>query len=297
MCKNGLVPVKHCLKKPVGRIVKLEPQERWKKNVRERFAALKVSNEFERLRQRGLDVLGRKRLLTPEEWWTVLGKVWSSPEYGEWHQECRRLGDRFGLAPWTIEMACLLKDYTLDTQPHVAAVQWPQIGVVTDCTDQVFLEWLCYEAQRLNLHIYQREGSSDHRTGRIGYGSPPLTPLTASSKPPRHKAFMMRVDIPVDFPPEAARNLQKSASDLGRELLERLGYRVWRRQRGSKLMSRAVELRAGEPELASGEIYDIIDGIYGEYGPMTDDQQRRELIKSQRKKVRRRLKDRYEFKA
>ncbi len=284
----------------------------------DRFMALKLSNEFKELQQRGLVVVGRKRLLTSVEWWTVLGNVWSSPEYGEWQQECRRLGDRFGLAPWTIEMACLLKDYAPDKQPNVTAVQRPQIGVVTDCTDQVFLDWLRYEAQSpdldlhldwlryeaqrpdLHLHVYKREGSSDHRTGHFS-GPPPLTPLTDSNRPPRHKAFMMRVDIPVDFPPEAAREIQKLASDRGRELLRRLGYSVTKRQRPSKLMSRADELRAGEAHLADWEIHQIIDNIYGEEDPeggpiLGHDWQRKRLIKAQRKALWNSLKDLYGFK-
>ncbi len=262
--------------------------------------ALKICSEFKKLQQRGLAVVRRRELLTPVEWWTVLGEVWSSPEYREWQQECRQLGDRLGLTTWVIEMACLLKDYTPDKQPHVAAVQWPQIGVVTDCTDQVFLDWLRYEVEQLNpsLHVYQREGSSDHRTGHINGPRPP-TPLTDSNKPPRHKTFMMRVDIPVDFPPEEARKFQKSASDLGRELLRRLGYPVTERQRTSKLMPRAAELRAGKAQLSSGETYNIIDDIddiHGEDDP-GNDQQRRKLISSQRNALRRRLKNQFGFKA
>lgn len=81
---------------------KLRPQERWKKHIMERLTALKQSGELGKLRAKGLATLGRKKLFTAAEWSESFTKRGSSQEYLEWHDECKIVGERFGLAPWVV---------------------------------------------------------------------------------------------------------------------------------------------------------------------------------------------------
>ncbi len=98
------------------------PEERWKEHINERFTALKVSGELEKLRAKGLAILGREYLLTEEEWQQSFHDRISSQKYLEWKDECKQIADRFGLAPWTVELACLLKGFKSEESGLVMAV-------------------------------------------------------------------------------------------------------------------------------------------------------------------------------
>jgi hypothetical protein len=273
---------------------KVPPEERHRQLVMERFMALKQSVELKKLRAKGLAILGRTALLTAEEWWQSSGERADSEEYRRWQGECSATGERHGLAPWVVEMACLLEGYQPDRQPFVIETHWPRIRIVTGSTDPVFLQWLAYEAHRLGLYIVQQK--PDMTEGMYVYPSslgPPGTPLPASSKPGIYNAFRIKVETPADYPPEAASKLHKEAQRLATELLRRLGYRVPHRLRASPLVRMAEELRTGESQLHSGEIYDIMDEVIGE-NPAYDDQRKRNLFKSRRHRVRKRLIDQYQ---
>jgi hypothetical protein len=256
----------------------------------ERFIALKQSAELKKLRAQGLAILGRTTLLTTEEWWQSFGERADSEEYQRWHGECSATGERHGLAPWIVEMACLLEGYQPDRQPFVMETHWPCIRIVTESTDPLFLQWLAYEAHQLGLYIVQQRPDMTERMyiypSSLG---PPGTPLPASSKPGIYNAFRIQVETPADYPPEAASDLHKEAQRLGSETLRRLGYEVPQRLRASPLMHMAEELRTGESQLHSGEIYDIVDELFDD--DLTDDQRRRNLVKSRRHRVRKRLID------
>jgi len=270
---------------------KIPPEERWKKHIMERFTALEQSRELKKLRAEGLVILKRKELFTAEEWWQTFSQRAYSPQYRAWHERCKTLGERFGLAPWTVEMACLLKGYRPEEQPHVMEAVWPKVRVVTESTDPLFLTRLAYEAQRLGLYVVQCRGSVEttclyaHSAFIADVEPPPMPP----SKPPLHSAFKIRVETPIMYPPEAANNLQKEAGQLFKELLRRLGYSFPQRLRNSRLVAMADQLRVADSQLRPGEIYDIIDATYGEEDWSSKDRQRRSTTKVRRHRMKKRL--------
>ena len=82
-------------------MTKLAPQERWTKDVLERCQAFGLSSELQRLRGLGLDILGRDRLVTQEEWWEEMNAQgpMGSTEYRAFQTECGKAGTNFGFAP------------------------------------------------------------------------------------------------------------------------------------------------------------------------------------------------------
>lgn len=276
------------------------PEERWRRHVYERFTALRQSGELEKLRAEGQDILKRlgiltrKRLLTAQEWWQTFSQRASSPEYRAWHDKCRTVGERFGLAPWVVAMACLLRGYQPEKQPHVMEAEWPRIRVVSESTEPLFLQWLSYEAQRLGLYVIQRHGSVE--TTLLNLNGAPSNPLSPSQRPPRNTAFHMRVETPTGYPPEAANHLQKEAGRLAKELLMRLGYSIPQRLRTSSMVSMADKLRVADEHLAYGDVYRIMDKVYGDED-ITRDRQRRSTIKTRRHRLKKRLTKPYELEA
>ena len=270
---------------------KLSPKERWRRHVIESLTALKHSGELQRLSAEGLAILGREKLYTGEEWWRDFSKRAYSPEYQAWHEDCRKVGERFGIARWVVVMLSLVRGYSPEEEPHVIEAEWPRIWVVTESGDSLFLQWLCYQARQLGLYVIQRLGSSEATLLYLD-GAPPAAKLSASGRPPRDAAFHLRVETPVRYPPEGASQLQKEATRLGGELLRRLGYSVPRRLRASPLVQMAETLRADQSPLEPGQIYHIVDDLYGE-GDLSRDRQRRNMVKSGRHRVRKRLVEPY----
>jgi hypothetical protein len=247
-------------------VPKLKPLDRWRIQVLERYVAFRQSGELARLRRIAESVLARngitdkKRLLTGEEWWKTCAGRNSLPEYVAWREECRVVGERFGLAPWTIEMACLLKGYRAQDQLHVVEAKWPTVRVVTQESDQAFLARLAYEAQKQGMQLFRRQGSEE--TLCLYMNPVPITmlepPPLPSTMPPLYSAFTVRVETPIGFPPEAAQELHKTASRAYREILRNLGYRVPQRLRSSPLVEDASKLRVGKRHLAKRELYCIV---------------------------------------
>jgi hypothetical protein len=143
----------------------------------------------------------------------------------------------------------------------VIEAQWPKIRVVTENTNPLFLQWLSYEAHKLGLYTVGRQGSVETTVLNI---LPPCGVLPPSLKPPRDNAFVLRIETPPGYPPEAAQKLQKKGERLAKELLRRLGYSIPQRLRGSTLVAMAAKLRVADNKLAVGEAYNIIDDLYGE---------------------------------
>ena len=278
-------------------MAKLAPDERWQKHIAERTDALRISRDFKRLRREGLKLLGRRLLLTEQEWLPAWKGVAGKDEYLLWHQDCARVGERFGLAPWTVEMACLLKRYRPEKQPHVAEIMWPRIRVVTNSTNDLFLRHLCHHAYSLGSRVVRGE----EFIGDAGlYLNPPLPAeeLAPSNKPPMLSAFTMRVEWPPLYPPEAARQMAKEATDMERKLLKLLGYRVPKRIRSSPItgQARKYELDKIRP-LPRGRIYDIVDKVYEHEGGESSgpiDKRRHDIVKSKRNKLKKKLIDPYQ---
>lgn len=270
-------------------MVKISPEERWRRHILERLASLRQSGELNRLRKKGLAILGRKKRFTPEGWFKSCNERVSRPEYVDWHDECETVGRRFGLAPWTVVCSCLVSKYDPRKQPFVIEAQWPRIRIVTENTNPLFLQWLSYEAHKLGLYTVGRQGSVETTVLNI---LPPCGVLPPSLKPPRDNAFVLRIETPPGYPPEAAQKLQKKGERLAKELLRRLGYSIPQRLRGSTLVAMAAKLRVADNKLAVGEAYNIIDDLYGE-NDITQDQKRRKLVASRRHKLRKRLIEQY----
>lgn len=272
-------------------MTRTSPHERWQKHILERFIALQQSRQLDRLRKKGLSILGRRRKrFTGKEWYESLRMRISSPEYMEWYNECTEIGRRFGLNPQTVVYSCLIRGYDPTKEPFPMEVQWPRTRVVTENTDPLFLQWLSYEAWRLGLYVVLHQGSSEATL--LGTNMPPPMSLCNAKKPPRDTALYLRVETPPGYPPEAAKKLQREASQLTKELLRSLGYSIPQRLRSSPLIEIADSLKVSKDELANGEAYAIIDDIYGE--DLTDDKKRRKLIASRRNKLRKKLIEPYE---
>ncbi len=273
-------------------MTKLAPQERWTKDVLERCQAFGRSSELQRLRGLGLDILGRDRLVTQEEWWEEMNAQgpMGSTEYRAFQTECGKAGTNFGLAPWTVEWMCLLEDYDPEKAVHVVEALWPKLQVVTQSSNEKFLGWLLYQAWELGLEVARKDGSLITPMMCFPYPQQPEEPLAPSQRPPLAGAFRVIMEIPPGYPPEAAAELARHAAQLERELARQLGYEMPYRMRSSPLTALAAELRVGE-DLSSGEIYDIVEEIYGEGDP-SEDRKQRNKTKSQRNRVSKRLKDR-----
>jgi len=267
---------------------KKPPRERWKLDVIERVAAFMHSPELSRLRKMGVAASGRNTLPTSDEWWGLDGAP-TSTEYREFQRECEAVGARFGLASHTIEWASLLEDFDPTRYQNYFALEAeaPQLRVVTDAEDGLFLRWLVYEAWQLGLVVILQRGPTSS-TLIPAQPERPTTTLDSSRRPPRSKAFKVVFDPPPEYPPEAAAEMSKKAVHMERDLADRLGYTVRLRMRSSSLTSRASELRVDKQRLEPGEMYDVMDDVY-EDGEISEDRKRRNIAKSQRHWVKRRF--------
>lgn len=276
-------------------MAKVSPEKRWRRLILERFTALELSGELKKLQAEGLAILKRKKLFTPEEWWQTFSQRAHSQEYRAWYDKCKTLGERFGLAQWTVSMACLLKGYDPEKQPHVLESEWPQVRVITESSDPLFLARLAYEAQILGLRVVQRCGSEE--TTYLYLNPVPIDsiepPPLPSPMPPFHNAFRMRLETPTGYPPKAVNELQKEAGLLAKELMKHLGYSIPQRLRSSKLVSMADELRIAEAHLPKRGLYEIVADTFDE-GSESEDEQRRKTVKTQRHRLRKRLVKAYE---
>ena len=135
-------------------MAKRKPLQRWQDRLHQQYQLFRASKDFKDLRTKGLRTLGRRKLVDTEEWWEAKRKdLWVFPEYRAFQAECRRAADRFGLAAWVPEMACLLKGYSPNRMPgllYFSGSISPTISVVTTCPDQVFQDWLLWEEGNLS---------------------------------------------------------------------------------------------------------------------------------------------------
>jgi hypothetical protein len=208
----------------------------------------------------------------------------------EWHQECETVAQNFGLAVWIVVSACLISGYQPDKAGIVVESEWPKIRVITDSTDPQFLARLSYETQLRGLHVISRQGSIETtqlflNPIPIMYMEPPPEP---SSMPPQANAFHMRVETPIGCPPEAARKLLKSAIQLEKDILIALGYSIPKRLRTSSLVSKADKLKIAKGPLQRRGLYEIVAETFDE-GSVSEDEQRRKTVKTQRYRLRKRL--------
>jgi hypothetical protein len=269
-------------------MAKLKPEERWNRLLLERFQAFRITGELKRLRAEGLKILGRKTLLTALEFKKLPVREVS---YLNWAGKCDVAAKRFGLAPWTVRMACLLEDYDPVNSYFPVGAQWPSIRVITVNTNSCFLRHLSYHAWSFGVRVYtERNGL---KSGIISSApEPPDHPLQAPDRPTRDEAFTIELRFPPNYPPEAAQNLSREACEFGRELLRRLGYRAAQRLRATRLLAQTDALKVNEFPLHSGDTYNIIDKMWPDED-LGRDQQRRKLVHSRRHGIRKRLTEPY----
>jgi hypothetical protein len=96
--------------------------------------------------------------------------------------------------------------------------------------------------------------------------------------------------IPVGYPPEAARNLQRRAIRIQRKLLIRLGYSVPQRIRTSSLVTQVSKLKVNKSSLPQRGIYEIVVKLYKE-GDIAQDEIRHNAVKVMRHRIRKRFKN------
>ena len=280
---------------------KITAQERWQRDIRQRFKLFSESGELDRLKRKGLGVIGRSKKMTSEELLAeaTKGRRMRSPEYLAFRQECVTVGGRFGLNGAAIEMACLLLRYKPYRLPYIQEAQWPRLLVVTTINDEVFIRWLHHHAwgalavwgkgPLLEPVVVKQEGFQ--RVPVVLPLAPPHAeePTRPSTLPPVGCAFLVSLDIPLEYPPEAAADLGRASTQYGRELARRMGYDMPYRLRGSGLLRNAPKLRLDEEVLGPNEIGKMVDAIYGELD-LDGDRKRQNLVKNQRHRAKKLLK-------
>lgn len=272
-------------------MAKLKPDERWQRHVLERFQAFRLSVELPKLRAEALRALGRTRLLTAEEYAKLPLTKGPLAYDSSWQKKCETIAQRFGLAHWTVKMACLLKGYDPRKLPFPIGAQWPTVRIVTENTDEVFLEHLFHHALCFGVYVDVQRGGS--RTAVIFPDSCPVygpleSLLTDSHRPPKEQAFKVELSVPPGYPPEALAELARFAAHLSRELLRRLGYKAPKRLRTSPLIDIATELGVSKKRLTEEETIQIIDKLYPEH-EISQERRLLGLVKSRKHKVRKRL--------
>lgn len=275
-------------------MAKLSPVDRWKRHILEQIKALRLSGELKRLRPRGLSSLGRKKMYTFQEWWDDFGRRATSPTYLKWYQECNILAERFELAPWVVSNLRLLKGYKPENDIGLMVLEanWPRVRLVIDSTDESFLKRLSYEAQKLGIYVIQRSGSIENPLLNLEPVESDDCSNASYKRPGIGDRFFLRVETPVGYPPEAAAQLQREASQLVKELARQMGYNIPKRLRTSKLVSMTEDLKIRKRRFPRGGSYDIIDRSYPD--DLAEDPKRRKLISSRRYKLRKRLVEPYE---
>ena len=139
--------------------------------------------------------------------------------------------------------------------------------------------------------VVQKNGSQTTPLLFIPVVTRPDKDLIPDRLPPRASAFLMQAEFPPNYPPDAAAELGRRAMRFERELARRLGYQVPKRMRTSPLTAKASSLGLKQQRLPRRGIYELVDKTYGEL-EASQEQTARNLIKSQRNRVQRRLKGR-----
>lgn len=274
---------------------KLAPEELWRRHTLERFEAFRQSGKLKKLRKEGLAACGRKKRFTSLEWAkSPMRERYLSSRYMEWYHKCETVAQKFGLANWTVVGVCLISGYQPDKEPFPVESQWPQIRVITESTDTQFLARLAYEAQLRGLYVIARQGSVE--TTWLFLNPVPIMnmepPPMPSSMPPQASAFYTRVETPVGYPPQGARKLHKAASQLEKDILIALGYSTPKRLRTSRMVSKADDLRIAKNRLPRRGLYKIVADTFDE-GSVSEDEQRRKTVKTQRHRLKKRLMEPY----
>jgi len=278
-------------------MTKLTPVERWDRRNLERIEAFRLSGELSKLRASGLAALNRRKMYSFQEWWDDFTKRATSQTYLRWYYiECTPIAERFGLSAMTVSTICFLKGYRpgKDVGLMVMEADWPKVRLVTNSTNDDFINKLSYEAQQFGMYVIS-EGRAIHplvpNLTANGNNNHPNIPHDRSQIRDR---FSVRVETPVEYPPEAAAELQRTANQIAKEIARRIGYSIPKRLRTSKLVPMSKDLKMTKRRLPSGGSYDIVDHLY-QGDDWEEQQRRRKLVSSRRYKVQQRLVKPYEI--
>lgn len=256
---------------------KKTPAERYQSQIDERIALFRASPSFRAFRGRFLRLLGRRRLLTAEEWTTELERL----PRGMFAEEAKVLGDEFGLNPWTVQHVALLKGYRSALDPYAPQPRTEQRFILVDRrTTEAFRSRVATEARMFGYYVIETGPGGESL--RLADQGDFREELLDSDRPPRDDAITIRVETPVMFPPELAAAVHRQAQQDGRELLRRLGYRIPERLRSAPSVLDASKLRLGD-ELQRREVGDIAEDMFGE-GAATDPKLR-SVVTSRRSRV------------
>jgi hypothetical protein len=249
---------------------KLTPVEKWNNIIAARLLALKISEDFKMLCKSSLISLGRKkRYGSVIEWQTNFEERAVSASYQDWlYGECTLIGNKYGIDTQVVSMSCLIKGFRPKTQYGVAfPIQAPSasINVVTENTDLQILEKLAYESYtKLGIPLIHKTNAGETRITTMQTSDSSHTPdLPLDKTIPILSLYKIRIELPSGYPPDKANVFIKYAIEIDRKLREGLSHKLPKRLRTSKYIAQAEKYKISRKTLERGEIYDIVDDIYG----------------------------------
>ena len=287
-------------------MAKREWQTRWKDRLKEKLIKFDMSNDRRRL-DRWLEKAGIsvkfKRLqdytefdldndeeitkalslekcpYSPESKKALLWqwRKWRSTEdCGRFMDECIRAGEKYGFRWQTIFEALFLPQDEVRIESFTKP-QW-YLEPVFSYTDEKTMSRLGGEMPLGTSIRWHSEPTMESDDGLVDFE-------TYES----YNIFRVVLEFPLDYPREGILEMAREAAKAARSLCEALGRRIKERQKSKPILLDAKRLRLGQ-RLLSGEVYQIIDEIYGE--DLMEDQERRKRIISRRHKGKKHLSDR-----
>ncbi len=201
-------------------------------------------------------------------------RKWRSTEdYGRFMGECIKAGWKYGFRWQTIFEAMFVPQDEVEIEPFTKP-QW-YLEPIFNYTDKEIMSRI--------------ESKMPPGTAILWNSEPILQSGNELSDIEAYSIFKVIVEFPLDYPREGALEMAREATKAARTLCEALGQHIKERQKSKPILLDAERLRLNQP-LSSGEVYQIIDEIYGE--DLMGDRERRKRIISRRYKGKKHLSDR-----
>lgn len=194
-------------------------------------------------------------------------------DYRQFRDECRKAGMRYGLDWRTIREALFLPVEEVEIEPHIRPEWYLEPAISYQDADTM---------SRINE-------SMTPGTALRWVSEPPLESQEDLADVATANIFKIVVECPLDFPREGVLRMAREATKAARLLCKALGRPMKERIREEPTLADAKRLLLDKPLLSSGEVYDIIDEIYGEDSDLAKDQERRKRISSRRYKGKKHL--------
>jgi hypothetical protein len=189
------------------------------------YQAFMASPELETSRADGLRALQRTDLFDLEEWNEFIRRP-RTPEYEAFCGRCREVAARFDLMEYVVRRACLLLEYSPESEPFPIEAARPHAQIVAAAgINPVFLSWLLFAAAHVGLPVvYRDENGAEATVVSLPMPIGPSEPLLPELRPSVDEAFALRLDVPADYPQMAASAFAQETQDKVHRLLEFLGY-------------------------------------------------------------------------